>query len=220
MLPVVESFLSFQGEGASVGRLAYFIRVAGCTLNCTWCDSKYASQVTAPATSVKDLVLELTKQPGQPIVVVTGGEPMLYQDGIINLRNLIPLHLMEIETNGTIEPSGKLWGAIPQFNVSPKLPSSGNLAENAIKIGVLSVYAHECNSIFKFVIKDKGDWAAMKWILRDVEIPNYRVWVMPEGRTPGEIRKRTLALIPLIKQSGYNLSPRFHVMIWGKKRGV
>jgi organic radical activating enzyme len=154
------------------------------------------------------------------MIVLTGGEPMLYQEGALKLINSLPSRCFQIETNGTIEPSGEFRGAVPQFNVSPKLPSSGNIAAHAIQTGVLSVYAHECNSIFKFVIKDQEDWNQMKWVIHDVEIPNYRVWVMPEGRTPREIKKKTLALVPLVKQSGFNLSPRFHVMIWGKKRGV
>ena len=77
-LPLVEQFYSIQGEGFHAGKPAYFIRIGGCDIGCHWCDSKLSwNPEIHPLDDVKDIAEEVHRTPAQSIVV-TGGEPSLY----------------------------------------------------------------------------------------------------------------------------------------------
>ena len=78
-LPVVETFHSLQGEGLHAGRSAFFIRLGGCTVGCSWCDTKHSwPQAAHPAVEVQALANEAAaaQQQGAAFVVITGGEPL------------------------------------------------------------------------------------------------------------------------------------------------
>ena len=75
---VVETFVSINGEGKKAGRLAMFIRLKGCNLNCSYCDTTWANKrdarcelLTAPQ------IVERIKEAGVELVTLTGGEPLL-----------------------------------------------------------------------------------------------------------------------------------------------
>jgi len=77
-LPVLETFYSVQGEGINTGKAAFFVRIGGCDLGCRWCDSKETwNWVPDKWTPVADLIQEI-KESGADSVVVTGGEPLIY----------------------------------------------------------------------------------------------------------------------------------------------
>src|ERR1044071_3544077 len=78
VLPVMEQFYTLQGEGYYQGRAAYFIRLGGCDVGCVWCDVKESWDAEKhPVTSIKDIVAEVKKTPTE-MVVITGGEPLMY----------------------------------------------------------------------------------------------------------------------------------------------
>ncbi len=78
MLPMVEEFYSVQGEGINTGRAAYFIRVGGCDICCSWCDTKYSWNAGLhPLVSV-EVIAENVAEAGADSVVVTGGEPLMW----------------------------------------------------------------------------------------------------------------------------------------------
>lgn len=78
MLPLVEEFYTLQGEGFQTGRAAYFIRIGGCDVGCSWCDSKLSwNPEVFPPVSVDEIVERAAGFPAKA-VVVTGGEPSLY----------------------------------------------------------------------------------------------------------------------------------------------
>src|SRR4051812_8767836 len=83
-----EIFVSFQGEGVSLGRPSVFVRLAGCNLSCSWCDTRYtwdwaaSSRAQHVTTLSVTAVLETIRASGVPNVVITGGEPLL-QSGAI-----------------------------------------------------------------------------------------------------------------------------------------
>jgi organic radical activating enzyme len=77
-LPVMETFYSIQGEGSYQGHAAFFIRLGGCDVGCVWCDVKDSWDAEAhPKMSVEELVNEV-KLSKTEIVIITGGEPLLY----------------------------------------------------------------------------------------------------------------------------------------------
>lgn len=78
LLPLVEEFYTLQGEGYHTGRAAYFIRIGGCDVGCSWCDTKMSwNPDVFPPVKVDEIVERATSFPAKA-VVVTGGEPTLY----------------------------------------------------------------------------------------------------------------------------------------------
>lgn len=77
-LPVMEDFYTIQGEGFYQGRAAYFIRLGGCDVGCVWCDVKESWDAAAhPQVSISELI-KRAKSSGTNLVVITGGEPAMY----------------------------------------------------------------------------------------------------------------------------------------------
>ena len=116
ILPVVEMFHSLQGEGMHFGRSAFFIRLGGCNVGCSWCDTKESwPQGSHRTASVEELAKEtaIAQSRGAAILVITGGEPLHHnlhklceaiQDTTTTQNNqAIPIHL---ETSGVNEISG------------------------------------------------------------------------------------------------------------------
>lgn len=77
-LPVMEAFYTIQGEGKFTGHPAYFIRLGGCDVGCTWCDVKESwDSGKWPILPIESIVAEALLFPSR-LVVITGGEPLLY----------------------------------------------------------------------------------------------------------------------------------------------
>lgn len=106
LLPLMEEFYTIQGEGYHTGKAAYFIRLGGCDIGCHWCDVKESWDATIhPLTPVNKIIENAKKHPAQT-VVVTGGEPLIY-----NLSELTEKLKNEgirtfIETSGAYPLSG------------------------------------------------------------------------------------------------------------------
>lgn len=122
--PVLEIFTSLQGEGFHMGKGTTFIRLAGCNLRCSWCDTQTAFDI-AQASKMSAMEIVSTYKIPHHHVVITGGEPTMY-----NLKPLVTeLHKLDkyvaIETNGT-NPVPPEWG-IDWITVSPKPESNYTL---------------------------------------------------------------------------------------------
>src|ERR1700741_5236122 len=92
-LPLMEEFYTIQGEGFHSGKAAYFIRVGGCDVGCHWCDVKESWNAELhPLTSVDQIVENALKFPSKA-VVVTGGEPAMYD--LLYITSLLKAHGVE-----------------------------------------------------------------------------------------------------------------------------
>ena len=115
VLPLMEAFYTIQGEGFHKGSAAYFIRIGGCDVGCHWCDVKESWDPNLhPVSSVQEIIRTAKKY--SDIVVVTGGEPLMWNMGPLTqgLKSLsIKIH---IETSGAYPLSGD-WD---WFCLSPK----------------------------------------------------------------------------------------------------
>lgn len=140
-LPVMEQFYTIQGEGFYSGTAAYFIRLGGCDVGCHWCDVKESwNEDLHPKTDI-DVLVKAAKEEAR-LVVITGGEPLMWQ--LDNLTNALKKAGLQtnIETSGAYELTGT-WDWIC---LSPK----------KAKLPVQSVYdaAHE----LKCIIYNKHDF--------------------------------------------------------------
>ena len=115
-LPVMEYFYTIQGEGFYSGRAAFFIRLAGCDVGCVWCDVKESWEMNDhPLLSIDFIVNEVVTS-GTDFVVITGGEPAMYNLSTLTNR-LKELRIeIAIETSGTYD----LIGSIDWYCFSPK----------------------------------------------------------------------------------------------------
>ena len=107
LLPVMEAFGTVQGEGAFTGQAAWFIRLGGCDVGCTWCDVKESWDAAAhPVRSVDDLVAEALEQPAR-IAVISGGEPAMHELGPLTHALRAAGFRTHIETSGAHPLSGE-----------------------------------------------------------------------------------------------------------------
>ena len=105
-IPLMESFLSIQGEGFFSGKSSYFLRIGGCDVGCHWCDVKESWDPSIhPLTKVDDIIDKI-KQYSVKIVVVTGGEPSMYNlDYLCQSLKLLDIKI-HLETSGAYKLSG------------------------------------------------------------------------------------------------------------------
>ncbi|GAB3651024.1 7-carboxy-7-deazaguanine synthase QueE [Echinicola sediminis] len=107
MLPVMEAFYTIQGEGGFTGHPAYFIRLGGCDVGCVWCDVKASWEAEKwPVLSIDEIVEGALKYPGR-LVVITGGEPLMYELGPLTALLKEKGFAINIETSGTHPFSGE-----------------------------------------------------------------------------------------------------------------
>jgi organic radical activating enzyme len=106
-LPVMEFFHTLQGEGRWTGHAAFFIRLAGCDVGCVWCDVKESWEVSEKQwMKVDDLVWEAAQYPSD-IVVITGGEPAMYDMGLLTEKLHAIGKRIHLETSGAYPIRGK-----------------------------------------------------------------------------------------------------------------
>ncbi len=235
-----EIFRSIQGEGPAIGRPRTFVRLSGCNLHCVWCDTAYtwnwvgtpfAHERSAKFDPSREMVKLSVGEAADRIrglasegVVITGGEPLLQTDAVIELIDALRAHdpraLIEIETNGSIVPGGDLIDRIDHFVVSPKLAHSGNDAAIALKPEALRRFAEIGSASLKFVCKNASDVGAAAAIADEYGFGAQRVYIMPEGTTSEAIHARGPTLIDATLAHGFNYSDRLHIHLFGQKRGV
>ncbi len=106
LLPLMEEFYTIQGEGYHSGKAAYFIRLGGCDIGCHWCDVKESWNADLhPLTSAGQIVENACKYPGKA-VVVTGGEPLIYNLDCLTAQLQAKGIKTFIETSGAYPLSG------------------------------------------------------------------------------------------------------------------
>lgn len=217
-----------------------FIRLAGCNLECTWCDTpytwvysdakalkhqsgvKYDKATESRPMTVDDILEEVQRLYSKPtLVVISGGEPLMQGQQLIPLvaelhRSYYDVH---IETAGTIKPPTDLASLVDQFNVSPKLYHSGNLYSKRIKHGVLFWFASFRNSHFKFVLREPDDFFEVDKIVDECGISSGQVMVMPEGTSIEQNIGKARRIAEGALERGYGLSMRLHILLWDDRRG-
>lgn len=215
---------TLQGEGPSAGQRAGFVRLGRCNLACRWCDTPYTWDWTRhdPAQELHTVtvaqVLSQLEGMDVPMVVMTGGEPLLQQHHLPPLLGAVRAQgrRVEIETGGTIAPALPE-GLVDRYNVSPKLAHSGMDRERRYRPDVLRAFQATGRAVFKFVAQDPADLDEAAAMVDECGLGP--VWVMPEGTDAPTVLARMATLAPHVLARGWNLTPRLHILLWGDERG-
>ena len=177
---VLEIFSSIQGEGTMAGIYATFVRLAGCNLDCKWCDTK-ATMARKAKRMTFDEIDAIIESGKTNHVIFTGGEPLLQQKQMFQFMKETGPRIWHIETNGTIkvEPDD---ARMAHIVVSPKLPSAFGMAKtvngpSAIDklfasqyspLEIMNSWIHTSGDVeFKFVIDTDDDVDAFKKIMEN-----------------------------------------------------
>lgn len=226
-LRVAEIFTSVQGEGIWVGIPSTFVRISGCNLRCVWCDTPYASwNPEGPVLSVEEIAAKVDSA-GVDHVVLTGGEPMLF-DPIEELARRLKAsgHTITIETAGTVfrDLPCDLMSISPKLSNSTPPEESGwrdrheDVRRNVEALSrLISRYPHQ----LKFVVssaQDVGEIDALLDQLPPVDVS--RVLLMAEGVSSEVQHMRQRELVDLCIQRGWRLTPRLHIDLFGNTRGT
>jgi organic radical activating enzyme len=138
LLPLMEEFYTIQGEGFNTGKAAYFIRIGGCDVGCHWCDVKESWDASLHPLTTTEKILENVLESKTPSVVVTGGEPLIYN--LVYLTELLKQRNIQtyIETSGAYPLSGN-WDWICLSPKKTMLPKEENYtAAHELKIIVFN----------------------------------------------------------------------------------
>lgn len=240
-----EIFCSLQGEGPTLGEPRVFVRATRCNLHCVWCDTDYtwnwegtpfrhlrdgdpAYAKFRPDQEIAGLAVEEAARQVErfPVksLVLTGGEPMLQQRAwvelIDRLRARDAAYRFEVETNGTIVPTAAFDDRVDQYNVSPKLRSSGVPRRLREKPKALSFFAASPKAFFKFVVVAPEDLDEVLELVERHGLTRGRVYLMPEGTTSEALRQRSVWVAEAARRHGLCFSDRLHIHLWGSRRGV
>jgi 7-carboxy-7-deazaguanine synthase len=228
-LRIAEVFSSVQGEGQWSGVPSTFVRVSGCNLRCVWCDTPFASWNPEGDFHEVDDLVERIGALGNGHVVITGGEPMLFEPVERLAWKLAARgHTITVETAGTV--FRKLRCHL--MSISPKLSTStptddpvwaARHEEARINLPVLKRLIEGYQVQLKFVVgsdqeRDLAEIAALLARLPYVRPQN--VMLMPEGTDAAALLERQRRLVDVCIANGWRLCPRLHVELFGNVRGT
>ena len=239
LLSVAERFVSINGEGPEAGRLAAFIRLAGCNLACAYCDTPW-SRAPESATEVLEAaeLAAWAAQTGAGCVTLTGGEPLLQPalPALVQMLLALPLRTqagqplrIEVETNGACDlgplcalrtqAEGEGWGAgTLAFTVDCKLAAAGTEAAAAMlthNYGLL-----EPQDAVKFVCGSRADLDQARQVIEQFGLARRCTVLL----SPVHGRLDAAAIADYLKEhrmADVRLQLQLHKLIWpGVERGV
>jgi len=208
-LPVSEIFYSIQGEGKLAGVPSTFVRLAGCPIQCPWCDTRYAWTLKNAKKIKIEEIIDIIRQYPADHVVLTGGEPFIHP-GIALLAH----KLMQQQFHVTIETSGFIYRKVEchLLSLSPKLPNSVphriTFRPAILKRLITSVPDYQ----IKFVVANLKEVCQVTDIIDEYPFINRaNVMLMPNAKT----LKRYIPLAPKIAQwallNKLKFCPRLHL---------
>jgi 7-carboxy-7-deazaguanine synthase len=209
---VSEIFYSIQGETSYAGRPCMFVRLAGCNLDCSYCDTRYARHGGTPM-SVDSIVQKVAEHPVR-LVMVTGGEPLLQDETPELIRRLNSSgHLVLVETNGSLD-IGVLPDEVIRI-VDMKCPDSG-MADRMLMANLERVGERD---EVKFVISTRKDYLWAKELMLRYSLPQRTTVLLSPAH--GVLEPRDLAEWILEDHLECVLQLQLHKIIWpGNQRGV
>ena len=205
-----EIFYSIQGEGRWAGLPNIFIRVTGCNLRCSYCDTKYAYN-DGKEMSIKEIMNFINKYPCR-YVCITGGEPLLQTETLELINTIIKKkYKISIETNGSINIEKLVNKKSLMISLDIKCPSS-NMND---KMHLENISLLKKGDQLKIIIQNKEDYNYAKKIIQKYE-PTCHVFFQPVWAT----NPKNLASWILGDGLNVKFGLQIHKMIWGDVKGV
>lgn len=214
-MKVVEIFKSIDGEGKRAGLPTTFVRLAGCNLRCRYCDTSYAFDAKeATDMSIEDIVKKF-KGYGVASVTITGGEPLVHPHvtDLLTMMNNMNIFDINVETNGSINPSPyhdlkNVW-----FTVDYKCPSSGE--ENHMNPEAFKSLRPQ--DVLKFVVGNKEDLYKASQVIEKYK-PKAQIYFSPVFGFPA---KEIVEFILNHDLNDCKVQLQMHKYIWDpEERGV
>ncbi len=226
-MKISEIFYSIQGEGFLAGIPAVFIRSAGCSLRCRWCDTKYTWDQNSGQFYTVDKVAVAVEKFKSRFVVITGGEPMMESE----LPQLAG-KLKALGKHVTIETAGIAFVEdirCDLMSISPKLSNSRPVDLELAKIhedsrldtAVLRELIDNYDYQLKFVIDSAKDMPEIQQTLKDIgNVNSEKVMLMPQAGNRDELLTKSSMVAELCKNTGFAFGPRLQVLLWDNQRGT
>ena len=209
---VTETFFSLQGESSLVGVPTFFIRLTGCPLRCTYCDTAYAFH--GGGLIQMNMLVEQAKTSGAKYVCVTGGEPLAQQECLPLLSALCDAGFtVSLETSGAMPIETVDQRVIKIVDV--KTPDSSEVEKNRWQ----NIDYLLPQDQVKFVIGSRADYDWSKNIMQQYELQK-KVNTVLFSPSEGCVLPADLAQWILDDQLSVRFQLQLHKIIWGNKRGV
>ncbi len=213
MLRINEIFHSIQGESTFAGRPCIFVRLTGCDLRCSWCDTPYAF-TEGRSRSVDDVVADVASY-GCDLVEITGGEPLLQDDVYPLMERLIANGCTVLLETGGQRSVARVPGAVVKV-LDVKCPGSGESHtthwDNLARLGP--------RDEVKFVIASRGDYEYARQVLERYDLGS-RCAAVLFSPAWGALDARDLAAWVLADRLAVRVQLQLHKIIWGANaRGV
>ena len=208
-LNVSEIFYSLQGESTYAGMPCVFVRLYGCNLSCSWCDTCYARDKDGISREMDiNTILEKVKFFNCPLVEITGGEPLIQEDTPALAKTLVREgFIVLVETNGSL-PIDRITRKCIRI-VDIKCPSSNECQNNNYDNLSLLTKSDE----IKFVIADRRDYEFAVNTLKPITcISDKKIHISPVA---GTISPEQIAQWMLKDKLKARLSLQLHKIIWG-----
>jgi 7-carboxy-7-deazaguanine synthase len=224
-LSVSEIFHSIQGESSRAGLPCAFVRLAGCNLECSWCDSRYAARREGEKMELQT-ILERLQAIGTHLVCITGGEPLLQDATPVLARQLISSdHTVLVETNGSLPTAPLPEEAVRIIDV--KCPGSGE-GGSVLEANIGALRAVD---EIKFVILNRADFRWAEEFIRTRDLTDRCTVLLGPVATAGDRDcsgsgtkpATSAALARWLLKSGLEarLQLQLHRIIWpDRTRGV
>ena len=206
-----EIFLSVQGEGIYTGVPSIFIRVAGCNLNCPWCDTAYAKSAKDGIKMSTSSILNKVKKYNVEHVVITGGEPTIYLEELkVLCSELNSLNKkITIETNSTIYVDCN-----PHLlSLSPKLYQGWN--EEIIKENINK----NCDTQIKIVVDSIDEASDALKRIEKFNIEKDKIFLMPNADSRNKHIRGAAWLVPFCCNNNVRFGGRLQTLLWNNERG-
>ncbi|HZP67239.1 MAG TPA: 7-carboxy-7-deazaguanine synthase QueE [Rudaea sp.] len=209
-LRIAEIFHSLQGEARDVGRPTVFVRLTGCPLRCTWCDTEYAFH-GGEWRSIDEIVEDVAKYQTQH-VCVTGGEPLAQKRCLDLLVRLCDAgHAVSLETSGALDVAAVDPRVVRVMDL--KAPDSGESARNLW--GNLEVLTTKDQ--IKFVLAGRSDYDWAVGVLRERDLAaRCEILFSP---VYGALAPRDLAEWILADRLPVRMQIQLHKLLWGQEPG-
>ncbi len=210
-LRITEIFHSLQGEARSVGRPTVFVRLTGCPLRCSWCDTTYS--FSGGTVMTLDAVLAEVRRHRARHVCVTGGEPLAQPECLELLTRLCDEgYEVSLETSGALPVAG----VDPRVSrvVDLKAPGSGESHRNLYE-NLALLTAHDQ---VKFVLASRQDYDWARFKLDEFQLAE-RVGDVLFSPVHGELAPRTLADWILADTLHVRLQVQLHKHLWNNEPG-